>query len=61
MLLRKASIAAAAVVALFVCNTLISLAFNFNPLRAVISFTDELFIKTIVSSDQPSTPSEGTT
>jgi hypothetical protein len=53
VLFRKAGIAAAAVIALFVCNTLIALAFNFNALRAVISFTDELFIKTIVSEQSP--------
>jgi hypothetical protein len=55
-LLRKAGVAAAAVVALVVCNTLIALAFNFNVLRALISFTDEMFTKTIVSTGTPEPP-----
>jgi hypothetical protein len=48
---RRLAVAVALAAALLVCNSLIALAFNFNFLQTIVSFTDDLFVKTIVSTD----------
>jgi hypothetical protein len=61
MPLRKLGIAAAAIAALFICNSVVALAFNVNVLRTVVSFTDELFTKKIVPEQTlvPDEPNKG--
>jgi hypothetical protein len=48
---RRSAFAAAIALALLIGNSLAAYAFNFNVLRTIVDFTDELFDKTIVATD----------